>query len=633
MATLYLLNNIDLDNTYEHTLDFDSEQAQQEYFSDKKFTQVTVNVDFSYLRENLPVTVEISKDDLFGCNYLMYINESTGKWYYAFITSKDYVNEACTRLNIETDVMQTFMFDYTLKPTFIDREHQDRFYTGIFNKKPKYNIIPENLYYGEDYYIKSKIELKDNNNSDIDLYWLLMLATEPLTDGSVSSDDPTTWKNFCPMISLGGRNLGIYAYLFPVDRNSPNTRFFSVNYNGNDVEIANGVEAGILNTSTAVIAIRAINYCPVKYTITRLSDDSAGNKQFRFVFEGGWQYNQLGQAFNRNIKYVEEGNTNFGGINLAQRGFNVIDIGVITSTMENDEIGRISPKVIKSEGESTLIIDPSRLQDPLIEPKLYTYPYYFYQITDYKTEPLLVKNEVIGYVPNVTYKNVKLKQALGIQGKSKVYVDGYLGDNGKEYNTINNGIDELPLRTNAYTSYIASSKASATTGVAVSIATAGLQTGLGLMTGGIGMALAGSKALGIGQNVANHLVKIKDLKDTPDSVRKQGNNIEFDITDNNMKHYVIEKQCRYFMILSDYFRTYGYKCNEIKVPDLRSRYYYNYIKTIGASVHSNIDNKYKNQISSIFDKGITIWHYRDSQTFKGIGNYDYENAEMSLIGE
>jgi hypothetical protein len=81
-----------------------------------------------------------------------------------------------------------------------------------------------------------------------------------------------------------------------------------------------------------------------------------------------------------------------------------------------------------------------------------------------------------------------------------------------------------------------------------------------------------------------------------------------------------------------YLQHYGYKVSNFEVPDIDSRYYYNYIKTIGSKIHTDLNNDIKYAIQAIFDKGITVWHYRSSVEFdfKEINNYYYENIEMAL---
>lgn len=53
--------------------------------------------------------VGLSADSCYDCNYLMFQNSGFGsKWFYAFITSVEYVNNAVTEITFEIDVMQTW---------------------------------------------------------------------------------------------------------------------------------------------------------------------------------------------------------------------------------------------------------------------------------------------------------------------------------------------------------------------------------------------------------------------------------------------------------------------------------------------------------------------------------------------
>ena len=130
------------------------------------------------------------------------------------------------------------------------------------------------------------------------------------------------------------------------------------------------------------------------------------------------------------------------------------------------------------------------------------------------------------------------------------------------------------------------------------------------------------------------MIKMQDLKNTPDSIRQTGNNAEFDIVDKNIgvNIYYISIKEEYLTRLYNYLYHYGYKCNNFKVPNTRSRYYFNYIKTIGATLSTNIDSEWAEEIKQVYDNGVTIWHYRDANTFKGINNYDYENVQVNLLG-
>ena len=82
----------------------------------------------------------------------------------------------------------------------------------------------------------------------------------------------------------------------------------------------------------------------------------------------------------------------------------------------------------------------------------------------------------------------------------------------------------------------------------------------------------------------------------------------------------------------NYFYHYGYLTNEFKVPDIKSRYYFNYIEIPDINIKTKIDNEYIQKLRSIYAQGITFWHYRDESTWLGVDDYTYENVEMNLIG-
>ena len=81
----------------------------------------------------------------------------------------------------------------------------------------------------------------------------------------------------------------------------------------------------------------------------------------------------------------------------------------------------------------------------------------------------------------------------------------------------------------------------------------------------------------------------------------------------------------------DYFTKYGYNVGEVEKPNLRSRYWYNYIKTKDVQVQGIECNDEKIKFQEILNNGTTIWHYRNG-TVKNYGDYSKENCEMSLIG-
>lgn len=137
---------VPLDNEYKHTLYFADKTAQYNYFSGVSVTK-SFN-DFSYQRKDSRLRVNLSFDEALKYNYVMYQNTAyNNKWFYAFITDYEWKNEDVTELTLETDVLQTWQFDITIKPSFVEREHTKDDSIGS-------NTIPENLEMGE-YVIKN----------------------------------------------------------------------------------------------------------------------------------------------------------------------------------------------------------------------------------------------------------------------------------------------------------------------------------------------------------------------------------------------------------------------------------------------------------------------------------------------
>ena len=83
-------------------------------------------------------------------------------------------------------------------------------------------------------------------------------------------------------------------------------------------------------------------------------------------------------------------------------------------------------------------------------------------------------------------------------------------------------------------------------------------------------------------------------------------------------------RCRneYMQIIDNYFSRFGYKVNEIKVPNFTGRENWNYIE-IGSNEilsYNSINNQFKDKINEIARRGITIWHNHNN-----VGNFNLSN--------
>ena len=139
ITKVYLLD-VPLENDYKNTLYFANASAQQSYFQNNVIRSFT---DFTYQRKDKIIRIPVEYDSIYHANYVMYQNANySNKWFYAFITELEYVNDGLTYAHIETDVIQTWMFDYNVKSSFVEREHTADDTIGS-------NTVPENLELGE----------------------------------------------------------------------------------------------------------------------------------------------------------------------------------------------------------------------------------------------------------------------------------------------------------------------------------------------------------------------------------------------------------------------------------------------------------------------------------------------------
>lgn len=121
-SDVVLCRGVPIESDYKHTLYFDSIAAQNNYFFSKAFKQFH-NVSYQRERRNY-ITLEIPATQVYACNYLLFKNTSYGeKWFFAFVDSVEYVNDNVTDIHYELDMMQTWMFEYTLMQCLVEREH------------------------------------------------------------------------------------------------------------------------------------------------------------------------------------------------------------------------------------------------------------------------------------------------------------------------------------------------------------------------------------------------------------------------------------------------------------------------------------------------------------------------------
>lgn len=321
---------------------------------------------------------------------------------------------------------------------------------------------------------------------------------------------------------------------------------------------------------------------------------------------------------------------------------------------------------------------------PTFEPKLYTFPFRYFMVTDYMNTPLVVKPELC---ENKTLKLRVKATNIATESKYNLYVNGYKGDyNGNLNGIVNNSPLMLPVLSSAYSQFLATSSASFNQGninamlendltLKQGLATnslnyrqnttnnymQGISSGLGAIAsllslnfGGVVNGAMGVAQAGINQHfntLSNNLnnsqlkeknklsnfevsslanAKTTDLLNTPNSIKTTGNDTLFNLVNSNRKIDIIEfgLDFRYKHRIYDYFVKYGYKINKWEKINVNSRRYFNFIKTNTCNiVGEEIPHEYLEEIKDIFNRGVTIWHIDNGAS---IGDYSVSQLQGNV---
>lgn len=147
-SIIRILQNVPLTNSYTDTIHFPKYRVTEQttyFYSKTKFT-LDAQMYQRYAKGKLRIKKRIG--DLYGCNYLMFQNTAFDtKWFYAFITKLEYINNEVTEVDYEIDVIQTYWTDWQFANCFIERCHTP-------TDEPFEHTVEENLPLGDAYVVR-----------------------------------------------------------------------------------------------------------------------------------------------------------------------------------------------------------------------------------------------------------------------------------------------------------------------------------------------------------------------------------------------------------------------------------------------------------------------------------------------
>lgn len=488
-----------------HTMTFSNITAQTSYFLSKTIKSYT---DFTYQRETESLVVPDSFDVINTCNYIMYKNTGfTSKYFYAYITKMEYINENATRIYFEIDSLQTWYFNINYKRCFVEREHVNDDTIGL-------HTVPEELETGE-----------------------YILHGEPAS--SYHAD------NLCLCLGESGNN----GILVNNNYTGYNYRFFKTD--------SEGYAWGKLNQYKQTLQNQDIIQCIYPVPVNMINDYVNWNQP---IGSTGLHYGILSTPSS-----TAYGLNTFGG------------------SLVNTLGGNYAP----------------------VNNKLLCYPYRYillsnnnggnntYRIEDFENNTpsfnvygALVPSCSFTAVP-LYYKNVHYNYAESLIG-AKLPVCSWTSD------VYTNWLTQNGINSNF----------------------AGIVNESEIKVGTSVQMLGADKLdkFGVANNIFGNMKEIYSHSLIPPTLKgnTNGGDVNYSLGNCNFKmyYYVIKEE--YARIIDRYFNVYGYKVNDVKVPNITGRANWNYVKTIGCNFTGDIPQQDIENIRNLFDSGITFWHNEEN---------------------
>lgn len=266
------------------------------------------------------------------------------------------------------------------------------------------------------------------------------------------------------------------------------------------------------------------------------------------------------------------------------------------------------------------------------ETKLQQYPYSYLEFDDHVSTPLMID-------PSAFNAGASNNQALSVRhhlnhlGMYLLYVAGYKGDStGLHEGVVTQGLS-LPTTSDAYMDYMARNQSQFTqskTNAKINLGMTAVNGLIGAFSTNAGGNIASAVQQGVNNalEIANLQAQERDLKASPATLKNSGGDTLFNYQASDKKMYLYryrlnDETCER---LGWYFHMFGYKQNKIMIPNLKSRKRYNYIKTVQANLKtSGIPKQHAQQLTNIFNNGVTIWHADNGITIK---DYSMDNEEV-----
>jgi len=545
-----LIGRVPFDNTYKHVLLFDSKEEQRAYFASKMETALERD-SYTYIRIHGSLKVPWNAEELYTYNYVMFQNANYGdKWFYAFIDEVAYVNANCTELILQLDFMQTWMFDWEPTECFVEREHALQDYPGS-------NINPE-----PDVTLLTTVTDRWSDGELSDCYVIVQTNAVPVSveHPTITLTSPTSTR------SVEG---GDYHNVFS------GGKYFA--YESFD-EAAKLMRA--LNEAGGADSISALFLFPKFFTPNVGDDDGVATDtdvavkhrvfQRPTTIAGYEPRNKKLLTYPYTYCQVDDNNGHTAQYRYEYWRNKTTDEGTgctFTLTMALDP-------------DSTVFLIPQNyngVENNVSE--AFTFPFGVRCSWVYSAyENWLAQNALASAIGSTV---VKADQFASEFGADKVF--GAVG-----------GAGSLPGK--AW---------DAAMGAIGNVADQGFRSGSTLqeIAGALG---AVNQATGVGSSVFGELYRMSKTPDVQKSATSGNGLYACGFLTYNVATVQIRPE--FVNIMESFFDMYGYQTDEVKVPNIRGRKRYNYVKTQLCQMRGNVPADDMARINGVFDAGVTFWH-------------------------
>lgn len=566
-----LLRNVPIDIDYVHTLWFFTAEAQANYFISKNALYLTQQY---YVRKGRGrIKIQASADSIYDCNYMMFRNTSfNNKWFYAFITDIEYLNNNTAMISFQIDLLQTWFFEMNLKQCYIERQHST---TDI----PGDNLIPEGLETGDYVYIDNNLDWSYNFN----LYDVVVYTT---FTSSLSPGGQWTFGT-----GGGEYRWGIYTGL--------NIRVFRNIDSANTVsEINSFINAAIsrFGADTGIIAMIMIPHDSLDSNL----DPAQISHSIPKITRIDTYYNP------RNKKLLTYPYAFIEGQNCEGA----------TAIFKQEYFGGQNPYACQFMVTFNITCAPVALCVPI-----------WYKSSEYNYSEAMYINNFVQCSYNTDLFKAYLAQSLTATLANKLVddinnppaINNVTHDLNHVFeNLIKPAFNKVESTPPEYKSY---SDTAITQNIFTELTAKGLRETPGLMA--LPLAAAGTMVAGagVGAEIYNSMASLYSKAIA--APHNNGANTPDYLTSNRLKgfwffHRTIRTE--YAEKIDKYFDMFGYAMHTVAVPNIHARERWTYIKTIGCQVDGNIPTEAVSAIQSIFNKGITFW--ADAEHF---GDYTQTN--------